>query len=97
MVCCNTTSRLHWLNLLKNKKGKSLSTAGRDHIHHKLMKKFSSKGTLLVLLVTFLTGIFGILFEIYFKIHIINILFLIYAFIYYLYTGFLEKVFIDNN
>ena len=27
-------------------KGKSLSTAGRDHIHHKLMEKYSSKGTL---------------------------------------------------
>ena len=36
------------------RKGKSLSTAGRDHIHHKLMEKFSSKQTLsIILLITF--------------------------------------------
>ncbi|MDA9688770.1 undecaprenyl/decaprenyl-phosphate alpha-N-acetylglucosaminyl 1-phosphate transferase, partial [Gammaproteobacteria bacterium] len=48
-------------------KGKSLSTAGRDHIHHKLMEKYSSKGTLyFILTVTFLTGILGILVETFF-------------------------------
>ena len=76
-------------------KGKSLSTAGRDHIHHKLMEKYSSKGTLyFILTVTFLTGILGILFETFFTSYISTALFLIYAFIYYLLTGVLWKKFL---
>tara|TARA_Y100001970_G_C13880174_1_gene673497 strand:- start:205 stop:780 length:576 start_codon:yes stop_codon:yes gene_type:complete len=76
-------------------KGKSLSTAGRDHIHHKLMEKYSSKGTLyFILTVTFLTGILGILVETFFASYISTALFLIYAFIYYLLTGVLWKKFL---
>ena len=76
-------------------KGMSLSTAGRDHIHHKLMNKFSSKGTLnFILIVTFLTGILGAFIEIFFAPYISTILFLIYAFIYYYFTGFLWKKFL---
>ena len=76
-------------------KGKSLSTAGRDHIHHKLMEKYSSKGTLyFILTVTFLTGILGILVETFFTSYISTALFLIYAFIYYLLTGVLWKKFL---
>ena len=76
-------------------KGKSLSTAGRDHIHHKLMEKYSSKGTLyFILTVTFLTGILGILFETFFTSYVSTALFLIYAFIYYLLTGVLWKKFL---
>ena len=76
-------------------KGKSLSTAGRDHIHHKLMEKYSSKGTLyFILTVTFLTGILGILAETFFTSYISTALFLIYAFIYYLLTGVLWKKFL---
>ena len=76
-------------------KGMSLSTAGRDHIHHKLMNKFSSKGTLnFILIFTFLTGILGAFIEIFFAPYISTILFLIYAFIYYYFTGFLWKKFL---
>tara|TARA_B100000900_G_scaffold352966_1_gene320865 strand:+ start:1397 stop:2464 length:1068 start_codon:yes stop_codon:yes gene_type:complete len=66
------------------KQGKSWSSAGRDHIHHKLMINFSAEGTLLILLLIMLvTGLFGI--------YIINnaspitslILFVIYGSIYY--------------
>ena len=73
-------------------KGKSFSTAGRDHIHHKLMNKFSSKQTLsIILFITFTTGLIGILVDIYTASYISTILFLIYASIYYLLTGFLWK------
>ena len=77
----------------RTKKGKGWSTPGRDHIHHKLMQKYSSKATLLVLLlITLTTGMFGILFEIYLKSYLSTLLFIIYACIYYLYTGvFLKK------
>ena len=77
----------------RTSKGKSWSTAGRDHIHHKLMEKYSSKGTLFyILIITLITGIFGILFEVYFSSYISTFLFIIYAFIYYLYSGvFLKK------
>ncbi len=73
-------------------KGKSFSTAGRDHIHHKLMEKFSSKGTLyFILTVTFMTGILGIFVEIFFTSYISTILFLMYAFLYYFLAGHLWK------
>ena len=50
----------------RTKKGKGWSTPGRDHIHRKLMQKYSSRATLLVLLlITFTTGMFGILCEIF--------------------------------
>ena len=46
------------------KKGKSWTEAGRDHIHHKLMLNFSPEGTLfIILVVSFITGIFGIYIE----------------------------------
>ena len=71
------------------------STAGRDHIHHKLMKKFSPRGTLLVILIiTLLTGILGITIEILLSSYISTLLFFAYAFLYYLLTGyFWKKVF----
>ena len=73
-------------------KGKSFSTAGRDHIHHKLLNKFSSKQTLsIILFITFASGLIGILVDIYAASYISTLLFLIYASIYYLLTGFLWK------
>ncbi len=76
----------------RTRKGKGWSTAGRDHIHHKLMQKYSAKETLLViLLITFATGILGILCEIYFTSFISTIFFMIYASIYYLYTSVFLK------
>ncbi len=74
------------------KSGKSWSTAGRDHIHHKLMEKFSSRGTLIVILIiTLITGLLGILNEIYVPSFISTMLFFLYASIYYLISGFIWK------
>ncbi len=76
------------------KKGKSWSTAGRDHIHHKLMRKYSSKNTLkLILTITFLTGIIGIIIEKIAPSYISTLLFLIYGMVYYVLSGFV----IDNK
>ncbi len=77
----------------RTSKGKSWSSADRNHIHHKLMQKYSSRETLIIiLLITFITGIFGILCEIFLASYVSTLLFLIYACIYYLYTGiFLNK------
>ncbi len=74
------------------------STAGTDHIHHKLMKKFSPKSTLLIILITtLLTGIFGIIVEIIFTSYISTLLFFVYAVLYYLFTGyFWKKVFFGD-
>ena len=75
-------------------KGKSWSTAGRDHIHHKLMKKFTSKRTLfLILLITLITGLLGICIEIYLSSYVSTVLFLMYAILYYAITGFFGKRF----
>ncbi len=80
------------------RRGKSLSTAGRDHIHHKLMEKFSSKGTLsIILLITFGTGLIGIVTEINFDSHISTYLFFVYALAYYLLTNYLWNNFIRDN
>tara|TARA_E500000178_G_scaffold343864_1_gene391257 strand:+ start:617 stop:1672 length:1056 start_codon:yes stop_codon:yes gene_type:complete len=80
------------------RKGKSLSTAGRDHIHHKLMEKFSSKGTLsIILLITFGTGLIGIVTEINLDSNISTYLFFVYALAYYLLTNYLWNNFIRDN
>ncbi len=80
------------------KKGKSWSTAGRDHIHHKLMQKFSSRGTLLVILtITLITGLFGILFEKIWPSYISMLLFIAYGFGYYVISSFFGKNFLKIN
>ncbi len=78
--------------------GISWTTPGRDHIHHKLMKKFSPQSTLLmILIITLLTGIFGIVVEIIFTSYISTLLFFVYAVLYYLFTGyFWKKVFFGD-
>ena len=74
--------------------GKSWSTAGRDHIHHKLMKKLNSKNTLIVILsITLITGLMGILIEVYLSSYISTGLFFMYAILYYALTGFFGKRF----
>ena len=80
------------------KKGKSWSTAGRDHIHHKLMQKFSSRGTLLVILtITLITGLFGILIEKIWPSYVSMLLFLAYGFVYYVISSFFGKNFLKIN
>ena len=80
------------------KKGLSWSTAGRDHIHHKLMKRFTSRQTLIIILaITFITGLFGIFIEIIASSVVSSILFLTYAIMYYVLTGLLKIKHLTNN
>ena len=80
------------------KKGLSWSTAGRDHIHHKLMKRFTARQTLIIILaITFFTGLFGIFIEIIASSVVSTILFLTYAIMYYVLTGFVKIKFLTNN
>ena len=77
------------------KKGKSWAAAGRDHIHHKLMKHFSPDGTLLIiLLLVLITGLFGIFIENNSSGPTSLILFLIYGFIYFFIAHYDNK---SNN
>ena len=74
------------------KKGKSWATAGRDHIHHKLMKHFSPDGTLLIiLLLVLITGLFGIFIENNSSAPTSLILFFIYGFIYFVIAHYDNK------
>ncbi len=78
--------------------GKSWSTAGRDHIHHKLMKKFSQRDTLLIILsFTLLTGALGIIIEIFVASYVSTLLFFIYAFLYYMVTNYFWREFPSKN
>jgi UDP-GlcNAc:undecaprenyl-phosphate GlcNAc-1-phosphate transferase len=80
------------------KKGLSWSTAGRDHIHHKLMKRFTARQTLIIILaITFFTGLFGIFIEIIASSIVSSILFLSYAIMYYVLTGFVKIKYLTNN
>ena len=80
------------------KKGLSWSTAGRDHIHHKLMKRFTARQTLIIILaITFFTGLFWIFIEIIASSVVSTILFLTYAIMYYVLTGFVKIKFLTNN
>ena len=76
----------------RTSKGKSWSTAGRDHIHHKLMRKVNSKNTLLIILsITLITGLLGILIELNMSPYVSTGLFLVYAISYYYIAGFFGK------
>jgi len=72
-------------------KGLSWSTAGRDHIHHKLMLRLSPRQTLSVILcITFFTGLFGIFIEVVASSLVSIILFIIYGILYYIFMGFIK-------
>ena len=82
------------------RKGVSWTTAGRDHIHHKLMKKFSPERTLLIILIiSLLTGLFGILIEKNATPTVSMCMFIIYGFIYFATANYFEdkKVFQKTN
>ena len=68
-------------------RGISISSPGRDHIHHKLMTDYSSKGTLaIILLISLITGLVGIILENNFEPYISTLFFLIFASLYYSYA-----------
>ena len=71
------------------KKGLSWTSPGRDHIHHKLMKRFSPEGTLLIiLLVTLINGLFGIYIEKNYSPLVSLILFTTFSALYYIFAGY---------
>ena len=68
-------------------RGIGIASPGRDHIHHKLMNKFSSEGTLgIILLASLTTGMLGIILENNFEPWLSTYVFLIFASIYYIYA-----------
>mgnify|MGYP001599556936 FL=1 len=80
------------------KKRISISSAGRDHIHHKLMNRFSSEGTLAIILtISAFTGFIGIYTINLFPAWVSMILFVAYASFYYLYNMYYTKNQINRN
>ena len=70
------------------------STAGRDHIHHKLMEKLFCKRHSLgnnIANITVITGFLGIIIEI-FSHHISTFMFFVYASFYYIYAYGFGKI-----
>ena len=84
----------------RRKKGVSWSTPGRDHIHHKLMNRFSQGWTLLIILIiSLLLGLFGIFVEKNLPIWASTLLFVFFAISYFIfahYSSFKVKG-IENN
>ena len=77
----------------RRSRGISWATPGRDHIHHKLMNRFSPEGTLLVILLICFSWVFcsidreGII-QLRFHLHT----FLIFAGIYYFFAYYYENI-----
>ncbi len=79
------------------RKGASFTSPGRDHIHHKLMRKFSPEGTLfLILAITLITGLIGIYIENNSSPPTSLLLFLTYGFIYFVFAGYDENNNVEN-
>ena len=69
------------------KKGISITSPGRDHIHHKLMDKYSPERTLLIILIiSLITGLIGIFLNNAFSPWVSTYIFILYAAFYYLYA-----------
>ena len=79
-------------------RGISWTTPGRDHIHHKLMNRFSPEGTLLViLLISLVLGSFALLIERYYSAQTSFALFIIFAGIYYFFAYYYQNIRIKNG
>ena len=80
------------------KKGLSISSPGRDHIHHKLMNKYSPEGTLgIILLVSLITGLIGIFLNNIYSSWVSTYVFIIYAACYYLYAYYYKPTKKNKN
>ena len=67
--------------------GIGITSPGRDHIHHKLMLRYSSEGALgIILLISFFAGLFGIFLDNNFAPWISTYLFMIYSATYYIFA-----------
>ncbi len=80
------------------RKGMSWTAAGRDHIHHRLMERFSQETALLVILViTLITGMFGIYIESVLSASISLMMFIIYSLTYFAIANYYNKKIISKN
>lgn len=80
-------------------KGLSWSEAGRDHIHHKLMIKYTSQRSLLLILtVSLISGLLGIYLE-YYATWVSTALFMIYSCLYYIFAYYanIQQITIGNK
>ena len=75
-------------------KGVSIASPGRDHIHHKLMYRYSPEATLsIIIAVSLITGLFGIYLDNNFTQAVSTYIFIAYALIYYLFAYFIYKTY----
>jgi UDP-GlcNAc:undecaprenyl-phosphate GlcNAc-1-phosphate transferase len=68
-------------------RGISIASPGRDHIHHKIMLKYSPEGTLgMILIISMFAGIFGVFLENNFETWVSTLMFFLYASFYFIYA-----------
>ena len=68
-------------------RGINITSPGRDHIHHKIMLKYSSEGTLgIILIISMFAGIFAVLLENNFETWVSTLMFFLYASFYFIYA-----------
>ena len=71
----------------RSMKGKSWASPGRDHIHHKLMNRYTPETTLLIILsLTLFLGLFAIYIDLYYSSLTSTLLFIVFSAIYYIYA-----------
>jgi UDP-GlcNAc:undecaprenyl-phosphate/decaprenyl-phosphate GlcNAc-1-phosphate transferase len=69
------------------RKGINISSPGRDHIHHKLMDKYSPEQTLIIILfISLTTGFIGIILNNFFEPWLSTYLFITFSICYFLYA-----------
>jgi UDP-GlcNAc:undecaprenyl-phosphate GlcNAc-1-phosphate transferase len=86
------------LIISRRSRGINWATPGRDHIHHKLMNRFSPEGTLLIiLLICLFLGSFALLIEKFYSAQVSFILFVIFAGIYYFFAYYYENIRIKDG
>ena len=73
-------------------RGLSFKTPGRDHIHHRLMNKFSAEGTLfIIILISISLCSFALLIEKFFSSYVSLFLFTIFAIVYYYFEYYFDN------
>ena len=74
-------------------RGLSYKTPGRDHIHHRLMNKFSAEGTLVIIIViSVVLCSFGLITELLFSSQVSFVLFIIFGLIYYSFAYYFDYI-----
>jgi len=80
------------LILSRIRRGISWSEPGRDHIHHKLMDKFSQDWSLLIILtLSLLAGLIGMYIEKNYSTWVSTLLFIMFSAVYYLFTYYYDN------